>query len=73
MVVDVKYAVTWTYREGAEPVYRELYQFTREPCIEAARLIFSSPYSSDIKVLEVDTGISVPWEASRIGEVVVRA
>lgn len=72
MMTSSKYAVMWTYREGDTAVCRALHSSQLEPCIEAARLISSNPYASEINVVESDTGKLMDWGASEIGRVVNR-
>ncbi len=68
MMTAIKYSTSWLYREGDKTVRRTLSSYTLAPCIEAARLIDSNPYTSDVEVLEVDTGKSIDWKG-KIGRV----
>ncbi len=63
-----RFSVSWSYREGERIVRRTLHNYNVDPCIEAARLINNNPYSSDVEVLNVDSGERVDWSAS-IGRV----
>jgi hypothetical protein len=69
MITEICYSVFWSYREGDKSVCRRLSSYSVEPCIEAARLIDGNPYSSDIKVIELETARSIDWKAPGNGQV----
>ena len=73
MMTAVKYCVVWCYREGEKTVRRTLHSYEQTACIEAARLLNGNPYTSDIEVLETDTGRSIDWTAPGIGRVLHEA
>lgn len=72
MLTSNRFAVSWLYQERDRMVRRHLYNYTAEPCIEAARIISGNPYASEIEVREVDTGKEVSWESAQVGEVLCK-
>lgn len=71
MMTAVHFHLTWRYRHGDKHVRRGLFSSESMPCIEAARLLSSNPYTYDIEVHDVDTGRAVNWSPPGIGRVLV--